>query len=128
MGETGTTYSDKKKKSNRAEAEAAAKLGGRRTKQSGGRAWAKDHRETEGTDGETPQLAFEHKRIDRDTKSMRIEKKWLEGIAIAAKRKMKDPALVLLFEGTQQAPDEWVMVPMEVARRLLGLNVESSKP
>ena len=52
----------------------------------------------------------------------------MEGIAIAAKRKMKDPALVLLFEGTQQAPDEWVMVPMEVARRLLGLNVESSKP
>ena len=127
MTATGTTYSDKKKKSNKAEAAAAEKLGGKRTSQSGGRRWAKGSSETEGTDGETDFLAFEHKRIDPDTKAMRIERKWLDQIAAAATRKMKDPAVILLFEKQKQAPDEWVMLPIDVVRRLLGLNVESSK-
>ena len=124
----GTTYSDKKKRSNAAEAAAAEKLGGKRTNQSGGRQWSRGSSETEGTDGETPHLAFEHKRIDPETKAMRIERRWLDQITVAAARKMKDPAVVLLFEGNRQAPDEWVMVPIEVARHLLGLNVESSEP
>lgn len=123
----GTTYSDKKKKSNQAEAAAAHKLGGKRTKQSGARAWAKDKRETEGKDGETADFAFEHKRIDPDTKAMRIGRKWLDEITASAKRSMKEPALVLMFEGSKRAPDEWLMIPIDVAARLLGVNVEPSK-
>jgi hypothetical protein len=136
---TGTICSRKKKESNAAEEAAARKLGGKRVRQSGARPWAKDRRETEGKDGETPDFAFEHKRIDPDTKGMRIERKWLEQITKAARRSGKEPALVLRFDRnhvggelekefvkpSQTVPEEWLMLPIEVAARLLGVNVES---
>jgi len=138
--ETKTSYSDKKKRSNAAEERAARKLGGRRTKQSGARPYARDRRETEGKDGETPDFAFEHKRIDPDTKSMRITRKWLQEITIAARRSGKEPAMVLRFDRnhvggeleseyvreSRAVPEEWLMIPIDVAARLLGVNVKSS--
>lgn len=138
MGSETTTYSDKKKRSNEAEERAAKKLGGKRTRQSGARAWAKDRRETEGKDGETPDFVFEHKRIEPDTQSMRITRKWLEQITIAARRSGKEPAMVLRFDRShvggalerecvkpsQTVPEEWLMVPIDVAARLLGVSVE----
>jgi len=144
--ETTSTISSRKKiNSNRAEEEAAKKLGGTRTAKSGARYYAggvhKHRLETEGKDGETPDFVFEHKRIDPETKSMRLDRKWLKQIAETARRAGKEPALVLRFDrnhvggvleeefvkGSQAVPEEWLMLPIDVAARLLGVSVKSSR-
>jgi len=75
-------------------------------------------------DGCNDDLAWEHKRIEKSTKTMRVERQWLEDISASAQRVMKVPAVVLLFEGQRVGADEWILLPLEVAVRLLGLQKE----
>lgn len=111
--------SARKRKSNRAEADAAARLGGHRIRNSGARPWGKDPRDSEGCDIETAVLVVEHKRIEPSTKSMSLRREWLVQIVAEARRRMKDPGVVLKFEGLD-GPEDWLLLPLDAAVRLLG--------
>ena len=122
------SYSEKKRTANAREERVAKALGGRRTRQSGAKPWAGDRRDTEGRDAETPDLVLEHKgiKVAPTAKSFSIKKEWLEQIVRNAARSMKSPGLVLTLEGLQRVPEDWLMIPLPVARALLGLNEDSS--
>ncbi len=117
-------YSEKKKRANANERRVMKELGGRRMPNSGARPWGRGGSETEGRDGETADLVVEHKGVQEGSKSMSVKREWLEQIAEVARRAQKDPALVLTFEGMQKAPKDWLVLPLDVARRLLGVEVK----
>jgi hypothetical protein len=113
---------DRKRRSNKNEHRLAKKLvGGKRIKQSGGALWSPRERgsgtrTTEGGDVKTADFHLENKRTDK--KSMSVQREWLNAVKAAAKRVMKEPGVILTFEGKLQAPEDWVMVPIEVFERL----------
>lgn len=117
--------SERKRRANASERRVMQALGGRRKRRSGGCPWARGSTDTEGADGETTELLIEHKGISKDTKAMRLQREWLEQIVNNARRSMKDPAMVLTFESLA-GPVDWVLLPMEVVTRLLGLNLDTA--
>ena len=109
----------------------ASKLGGRRTPRSGATAWSPHIKMTEGGDIDTPELFVEHKRTEHASISVKLA--WLEQITEAAGLRGKVPAVVLTFTGGQIRLDkpvsdrcsrDWAVLPLEVVRQRLGLDVE----
>lgn len=107
----------------------ASKMGGRRLPGSGGKYWSKyDTGEgvgfgmaTDDGDLATPEFLVEHKRTDN--KSMSIKREWLDKVSEGAARVGKDPALVITFERPAKPgspAEDWILMPLDVARRVLG--------
>jgi Holliday junction resolvase len=112
---------ERARRSNKQERKIATKLGGIRRPQSGGKRWSKYDSTTEDGDMTTPEFQVEHKRTDK--KSISIKREYLDKVKIGARKFGKDPAVAITFQDPQKpyAEDEdWIMVPLEVARRILG--------
>lgn len=112
---------DRARRSNKMEREVATKLGGVRRPRSGGMRWSKHDSSTEDGDLTTPEFQVEHKRTDK--KSFSIKREMLDKVRDGARKFAKDPAIVISFQDPHSPyaeDDEWLMVPLEVARRILG--------
>lgn len=48
---------------------------------------------------------------------MSIKLEWLIKVKEGAKRVNKDPALVVCFENTKRVVEEWIAVPLDVAKQ-----------
>lgn len=116
--------SDTKRRSNKNERRLARALGGKRVRNSGGRAWSRGDAKTvvgsgpvtEGGDLSTRDFFLENKRSEK--KSISVQKEWLEGIKDSARRVGKDPGVILTFETARKPPEDWVLIPIEVFDRL----------
>jgi hypothetical protein len=112
----------------------AERLGGRRYSGSGNRPISRKSyrpvlkdgrsrkiREVEGTDcGDlaTPTFHFEHK-FTRD-QSLSVKLEWLDKVEEGAKRKLKDPGLIITFQDQQgHVLKEYVGMPIAVYERLM---------
>jgi len=116
---------DRAKRSNRHERRVASEMGGQRIRNSGGARWSKHDHNTDDGDVATPDFHVEAKRTDR--KSMSIKREWLDKVRSGARKFGKDPAVVLTFERPKQPselPEDWIMMPLDVAKRLLGYDDE----
>lgn len=105
------------KRSKKHELRVAAQMGGKRVPRSGGRPWSKWDKSSEGGDVAIPALHLELKRTDKA--SMSLKKAWLDKIREEALRRRKEPGLVVTFESTRSEPDDWLMIPLPLAKRLL---------
>jgi len=115
---------DRMKKSLREEERVAGKRGGRRYKKSGGAAWSRHAKKgqrtgTDAGDLSNKDMHIEHKRVEPDTKSIGIKRDWLEKVTVGAKRRLKIPGLVVSFEKPQGHDQDWLMLPLDTALRLL---------
>lgn len=116
---------DRYKKSKREEDRVAKKLGGRRLPRSGGLAWSSHDKSTDGGDVMGSHLLVEHKRIEAKVKSVSVKRDWLTKVTQgAARRAGKIPALVLSFENPRGHAKDWVVMPLDIAQRLMQLNLE----
>lgn len=88
---------------------------------SGGLAWSRNDATTAGGDITTKDLHIEHKRVEARTKSISVKREWLVKVTEGARRRMRIPALVVTFETAQGHAQDWVMLPLEDAERLLAL-------
>jgi hypothetical protein len=112
---------ERARRSNKMERKIATKLGGVRRPRSGGLRWSKYDSSTEDGDVTTPEFQIEHKRTDK--KSMSIKREYLDKVKAGAKKFGKDPAVVITFQEPTKPfveDEDWIMVPLEVARRILG--------
>ena len=110
---------DRAKKSTREENRVAEKLGGRRYKRSGGLAWSRHDKTTDGGDLANKDMHIEHKRVEPDTKSIGVKREWLTKVTEGANRRVKIPGLVISFEQPRGHEQDWLMIPLDVALRLL---------
>lgn len=113
---------DRARRSNKNERRLADRLGGRRVAKSGGTLWSRRSAGetgtgmTKGGDVETRDFFIENKRTEKA--SMSVKREWLDGIREAAKREMKDPALIMTFEIERRPPEDWIAIPLDVFERL----------
>ena len=107
---------DKYKKSKKHETRLANRLGGKRLPRSGGLAWSKWDKTTDGGDLTNDDFLFEHKMTE--AKSISLKRDWLEKVTEGARSKLKDPAMILTFEGNIRAPKDWVLIPLEIFETL----------
>lgn len=112
----GNPNKDRFRRSKKHESRIATALGGKRLPRSGGLAWSKHDSTTAGGDVQTAIEVVEHKRTEK--KSMAVQLEWLHKVAAAAKRSLKDPAVVLTFEDGLKQPEDWVLIPLDVYTRL----------
>jgi hypothetical protein len=131
---------DRYRRSKKHELRLAEELGGRRLANSGGKLrsrWSKVGKVSNVSfRGEKPddgfknitldgdfvnkKYHFEHKRTE--TKSIRVEREWLEKVSDGASARGTIPALVLTFETKRLgvADSEWACIPLDVFKRLSG--------
>lgn len=109
------------KKSTREERKIAKRLGGRTYARSGGLPWSRSDPTTACGDITTPELHIEHKRIEPNTKSIGVKRDWLRKVTVGAKRQMKTPAMAFHYENAQGHAEDWLMLPMDMAERLLAM-------
>jgi hypothetical protein len=113
------------KRSRKHETRVAKAFGGRRVAASGAKPFSRWNPKAEvvtaGGDVATPDFLIEHKFVERGTKSLGVTRAWLEKVTEGAKRSQKEPAMVLTFEHAAGHAQDWLLIPMDVARRLLGV-------
>jgi hypothetical protein len=98
----------------------AKTFGGRRLPRSGGRRWSATDSTTDQGDVTSPDFLIEHKHTVKD--SISLKKEWLRQVEAGARRKGKDPALVLTFETADRRDrDDYVVVPLSLFERLRSL-------
>jgi|WetSurMetagenome_2_1015567.scaffolds.fasta_scaffold08587_3 hypothetical protein len=68
-------------------------------------------------------LHVEHKRVEPGTKSIRIPREWLAKVSEGARRRARTPGLVVTFEGARGHETDWLMLPLDVAKRLMDLQI-----
>lgn len=112
---------DKARKSKREEDKIAKRMGGRTHPRSGGLPWSRHDATTACGDVTTKDLHIEHKRAEPDTKSIGVTRAWLRKVTKGAKRRLKIPAMVLHFEDARGHGEDWALLPLEVAERLLAV-------
>jgi len=119
-------FSSKTKKSKKHENRIATALGGKRLPASGAKRYTKwlPSSVTAGADVGTPTLHIEAKRAEPDTKSIGVTREWLRKVTEGSDRVMKTPAMVLTFELPKGFEEDWLLLPLSVARRLLGLAID----
>lgn len=109
------TY-DKVKRSKKHELRIATSVGGRRLPASGGRPWsARWDPTTACGDVTTKKLHIEHKMTDRG--SIGVKQEWLDKVSDGARRVGKDPAMVLTYEARGRSASDWLLIPLDVAKR-----------
>lgn len=112
-------HHDRYRKSARKEKEVARRLGGRVQTRSGALPWSAHDRTTAGGDITTPDLHIEHKRIEPGTGSIGIKREWLTKVTEGAVRRLRVPAMALHFEGSRGHTEDWLLLPLDFAERLL---------
>jgi len=112
---------DRVKKSSKKERDIAKRLGGYTHKRSGGLPWSRGDETTACGDVTTPELHIEHKRIGPGTKSVGLKREWLRKVTVGAERRMKTPAMVFHFEGAEGYDEDWLLMPLDLAERLLSM-------
>lgn len=117
---------DRVKKSRKHETRVAKAFGGKRLPASGAKRHSKwGHSSvTAGGDVSTDSLHIEHKYVEPTTGSLSVKREWLVKVTAGARRVTKIPALVITFEKARDFPEDWILVPMEFARRRLGMDDE----
>ena len=116
---------DRARRSRKHEQRIATAMGGRRIARSGGKAWSRWDKTTDQGDIKTPIFHLEHKRTDKD--SMSVKKEWLDKVSDGAQRVGKDPGVVITFEDPVKGKvEDWVLVPLAVAKRRMGYGSEES--
>lgn len=109
---------DRYRRSRKHETRVGTALGGKRLPRSGGLAWSKHDKTTAGGDVCTPIALVEHKRTEKQSLSLKLE--WLQKVEAAARRLHKDPAVVITFEQKLRSPEDWILLPLAVYKRLIG--------
>lgn len=112
------------KKSKKAEQRVAEKLRARALPRSGGLPWSKSDGTTAQGDITSISLHIEHKRVEPQTKSVGIKREWLAKVTSGANRRTKIPAMAIMFEEAEGHAQDWLMMPLEFAERLLRLMEE----
>lgn len=127
---------DIKKRSDKHERRIATALGGKRIASSGAKSvgrfsqWGGTKyagtadRSTANGDVETPDLFVEHKFIEPGTKSISLTRVWLAKVSEGARRHLKTPVMVLTFERAKDHEQDWLLIPLSVARKKLGFTDE----
>lgn len=110
---------DRAKRSTKHEHRIARELGGRRLPRSGGIAWSRSDSTTLGGDVNGKHVFVEHKRVEEATKSISIKRDWMAKVTEGARRAKKIPALAVTFEKASGFEQDWLMVPLPVAKRML---------
>jgi hypothetical protein len=116
---------ERARRSNKQERRVASKLGGRRIRNSGGARWSKHDGSTDGGDVATPEFHVEQKTTKKA--SMSLKREWLGKVREGARKFGKDPAVVITFDDPNKPydpPEDWILVPIDVARRVLGYQDE----
>lgn len=110
------------KKSAAAERRIARTIGGKTLPRSGGGRYSHttNDPDTEGGDIVSTDFLIEHKRCEPHVKSIGVKREWLSKVTSGAKKKMKFPAMVLTFENPEGHEEDWMLIPMSVATRVLG--------
>lgn len=114
------------KKSRKHEDRVAKAYGGKRLAASGAKRVSKwSHTSvTAGGDISTDNLLIEHKYVEAATASLSVKRAWLEKVTIGARRVTKVPAMAITFEKAKGFSEDWLLVPMDFARRALGVTDE----
>ena len=112
---------DRFKKSVRAEKRVAQRVGARTLPRSGGLAWSNSDGTTAEGDMTSADLHIEHKRVEPQTKSIGIKRDWLSKVTSGAKRRNRVPAMAITFEEAEGHAQDWVLLPLEFAERLIKL-------
>ena len=102
----------------------ADKLGGRRLPRSGGLPWSSSDSTTDGGDLTSKYLHVEHKRVEPQVKSIGIKRDWLEKVTEGAARRGKVPAMAVTFESASGHATDWLMLPLDLAKRLMDIQME----
>lgn len=110
---------DKQRRSTKHEKRIAVAFGGKRLPRSGGLPWSKWDQTTDGGDVTSGKLHLEHKRTD--AKSLAVKLEWLEKVSDAARRRSKEPGLVITFERKLRPPEDWVLLPMALVQKVFGV-------
>jgi hypothetical protein len=105
------------RKSRKDEERLAAEFGGKRLLQSGARRGSKDSISTEGADLTFGSFWVEHKRTEKE--SLALKREWLTKVFLAATERLKDPAVIITFEGLRGQAEDWVLLPKQVFKRLI---------
>jgi hypothetical protein len=53
--------------------------------------------------------------------SVGVKREWLEKVTAGAGRALKTPAMVLTFEKAVGFEQDWLLIPVSTARRLMGI-------
>lgn len=110
---------ERTKKSSREEEKVAARLGGHTHRRSGGLPWSRTDPTTACGDITTADLHIEHKRAEPDTQSIGVTRKRLAKVTVGAKRRTRIPAMAFHFEDASGHEKDWLLLPLDVAERLL---------
>jgi hypothetical protein len=114
---------DRHKRSLKHEKRLSVELGGKTLPNSGATRWSSKWAAADPTtscgDLATAQLHIEHKRTEKD--SIGVKREWLAKVREGARRAGKDPALILTYETKNVPPDDWILIPLSVAKRFLNL-------
>lgn len=110
------------RRSRKHEERLAGKLGGRRVRRSGGMPYSKTYRVPEGHDLGIRLFKGEHKFVRPGTKSITIKREWLVKLLELTKRMPQEAALLITFE-KMMVHEDWVLMPLEVVKRRLGVEV-----
>ena len=114
------------KRSMKEEKRVAKKIRGRTQPRSGGLPWSKHDGSTAGGDLTGADIHVEHKRVEPGTKSVTIKREWLQKVTKGANRRMKIPAIGVTFEEADGHEQDWLLLPLEFADRLLQLLEEDA--
>lgn len=107
---------DKVKKSKAHELRLAKELGGSREIRSGANKFSPYGDRTMGRDINTKDFLVEHK--NTVNASISLKREWLEGIKTSSACAMKDPMLIITFQSDNEKPEDWVMIPLDVYKRI----------
>lgn len=83
--------------------------------------WSKHDSTTAGGDLTSKDLHVEHKRVEPHVKSIGVKRAWLKKVTEGANRRMKVPAMVISYEQPHGHDQDWVMMPLDTAKRLMAL-------
>lgn len=117
----GVKAAEKGRKSRKHEDRIAGAMRGRRLPGSGAIKVARNAHssETLGGDIESAELLIEHKFVYPDTKSYAISRSTLEKVTAGSDRTHRYPAMVITFEKADRHASDWLMLPLDVARKLM---------
>lgn len=105
------------KRSKRHETRLAKELGGKRLPASGAKPYGARDLNTSGADIKTERFMVQHKGTERD--SIGVKREWLHELTVEAKRRYKQPMLIVTFEKETRFPSEWVAIPKDVFLRMM---------
>jgi hypothetical protein len=57
------------------------------------------------------------------TKSVRVPREWLAKVSEGAHRRALTPGLVVTFEEPRGHAEDWLMLPLDVAKRLMDIQL-----